>query len=115
MPRAKNRVASRAKRKRLLSTTKGYYGRRANCYSIAKDSFFRSGNFAFRDRRAKKRDFRTLWIMRINAAAREHGIKYAAFINGLKLKGIELDRKSLAHIALHEPEAFKKLVETVKA
>lgn len=115
MPRAKNRVASRAKRKRLLNTTKGYYGRRANCYSIAKDSFFRSGNFAFRDRRAKKRDFRTLWIMRINAAAREHGIKYAAFINGLKLKGIELDRKSLAHIALHEPEAFNKLVETVKA
>ncbi len=115
MPRAKNRVASRAKRKRLLETTKGYYGRRANCYTIAKDSFYRSGNFSFSDRRAKKRDFRTLWIMRINAAAREHGLKYAALINGLKLKGIELNRKTLAHIALHEPDAFKKLVDTIKA
>ena len=115
MPRAKNRVASRAKRKKILNTTKGYYGKRGNCYTIAKDSFFRSGRFAFRDRRAKKRSFRTLWIMRINAAARENGLKYAALIAGLKVKGIELDRKSLAHIALHEPEAFKKLVETIKA
>jgi large subunit ribosomal protein L20 len=115
MPRAKNRVASRAKRKRLLSTTKGYYGRRANCYTIAKDTFYRSGNYAFRDRKAKKRLFRTLWIMRINAAAREHGMKYAAFIAALKTKGIDLNRKSLAHIALHEPAAFKKLVETVQA
>lgn len=115
MPRAKNRVASRAKRKKILSTTKGYYGRRGNCYTIAKDSYYRSGNFAFRDRRANKRNFRTLWIMRINAAAREHGMKYASFIAGLKTKGIDLDRKSLAYLALHEPDAFKKLVETVKA
>jgi len=114
MPRAKNRVASRAKRKRLLRTTKGYYARRGNCYTIAKDTFYRSGNYAFRDRRAKKRNFRTLWIMRINAAVRGYEMKYGAFINGLKLKGIELDRKSLAHLALHEPESFKKLVETVK-
>jgi len=115
MPRAKNRVASRAKRKRLLKTTKGYYNRRGNCYTIAKDTSYRSGNYAFRDRRAKKRNFRTLWIMRINAAVREHGLKYNSFINLLKVKGIELDRKSLAHIALHEPDAFKKLIDTVKA
>jgi large subunit ribosomal protein L20 len=115
MPRAKNRVASRAKRKRLLETTKGYYARRGNCYTIAKDAFYRSGNFQFRDRRAKKRTFRTLWIMRINAAARIHGLKYASFMNLLKIKGIELDRKSLAHIALHEPDSFKKLIDTVQA
>jgi large subunit ribosomal protein L20 len=115
MPRAKNRVASRAKRKKIMSTTSGYYKKRSNCYSIAKDSFFRSGNFAFSDRRANKRNFRSLWIMRINAAARECGITYGVFISGLKAKGIDLDRKSLAHIALHEPDAFKKLIETVKA
>jgi large subunit ribosomal protein L20 len=115
MPRAKNRVASRAKRKKIMATTKGYYKKRSNCYTLAKDTFFRSGNYAFRDRRAKKRNFRTLWIMRINAAVRELGMTYGNFIAGLKAKGIELDRKSLAHIALHEPEAFKKLAETVKA
>ena len=115
MPRAKNRVASRAKRKKLMNTTKGYYKKRSNCISIAKDSFFRSGNFAFRDRRAKKRNFRTLWIMRINAAARVHGLSYAHFISGLKVKGIDLDRKSLAHLALHEPDTFTKLIETIKA
>jgi large subunit ribosomal protein L20 len=115
MPRAKNRVASRAKRKKVLNQTAGNYGRRANCITIAKDTLMRSGAYAYRDRRAKKRNFRSLWIVRINAAARENGIAYAKFISGLKTKGIELDRKSLAHLALHEPDAFKKIVETVKA
>jgi large subunit ribosomal protein L20 len=115
MPRAKNRVASRAKRKKLLSQTKGYYGKRGSCITVAKDTFLRGGVYAFRDRKQNKRNFRTLWIMRINAAARQHGIAYGKFISGLKTKGIELDRKSLAHIALHEPDTFKKLVETVTA
>jgi large subunit ribosomal protein L20 len=114
MPRAKNRVASRAKRKKVLKQTAGNYGRRANCITIAKDTLMRSGNYAFRDRRAKKRNFRSLWIMRINAAARDNGMTYSEFIASLKVKGIELDRKNLAHIALHEPDAFKQLIETAK-
>lgn len=115
MPRAKNRVASRAKRKKIIQSASGYYAKRGNCYTIAKDSFYRSGNYAFRDRKQKKRQFHTLWIMRINAAARLNGMPYAKFMFGLKEKGIELDRKSLAHLALHEPDAFKSLVESVKA
>ena len=115
MPRAKNRVASRAKRKKLLSQTAGYYKKRSNCYAIAKATYLRAGVYAYRDRKANKRNFRSLWIMRINAAARLNGMAYGKFISGLKAKGIELDRKSLAHLALHEPDAFKKLVETVNA
>ena len=115
MPRAKNRVASRAKRKKLLNATAGNYGKRGNCYSIAKDAFLRAGVYAYRDRKQKKRQFHTLWIMRINAAARLNGMPYARFMAGLKTRGIELDRKTLAHLAMHEPEAFKSLVESVKA
>jgi len=115
MPRAKNRVASRAKRKKLLAATSGYYGKRGSCSSIAKDAFLRAGVYAYRDRKQKKRHFHTLWIMRINAAARLNGMPYAKFMSGLKTKGIDLDRKTLAHLALHEPEAFKSLVESVKA
>jgi large subunit ribosomal protein L20 len=115
MPRAKNRVASRAKRKKLLATTAGNYGKRANCYSIAKDAFFRAGVYAYRDRRQKKRQFHQLWIMRINAAARLNGLPYGKFMAGLKARNIELDRKTLAHLALHEPDTFKSLVEQVKA
>lgn len=115
MPRAKNRVASRAKRKKLLKLTAGNYGKRSNCYSIAKDTFLRSGVYAYRDRRQKKRQFHALWITRINAAARLNGMQYSRFIAGLKEKGIELDRKTLAHLALHEPDTFKSIVETVKA
>jgi large subunit ribosomal protein L20 len=114
MPRVKNRVASRAKRKKLLKTTSGYFGKRSNCYTIAKDSFLRSGVYAYRDRKQKKHHFHSLWIMRINAAARMNGLPYARFMAGLKAKGIEIDRKMLAHLALHEPETFKSLVETVK-
>ena len=115
MPRVKNRVASRAKRKKLLKSTSGNYGKRANCYSIAKDTFLKGGVYAYRDRKQKKRHFHSLWITRINAAARLNGLPYARFMSGLKAKGIEIDRKMLAHLALHEPEAFKSLVESVKA
>jgi len=115
MPRAKNRVASRARRKKIVQQTKGYFKKRGNCAAIAKDAFMRAGSYAYRDRKQNKRNFRTLWIMRINAAARMNGMAYGAFISGLRQKGIDLDRKSLAHLALHEPEAFAKLVETVKA
>lgn len=114
MPRAKNRVASRARRKKLLKHTAGQFGKRKNSYAIAKDAFFRGGKYAFRDRRARKRSFRSLWIVRINAAAREYGLTYSEFISGLKKKNIALDRKSLAHLALHEPAAIKKLAELVK-
>ena len=115
MPRAKNRVASRSRRKKLLKTTSGNFGKRANCYSPAKETFWRSGVYSYRDRKAKKRDFRALWIMRINAGARLNGISYSQFIKGIKEKGIELNRKTLAFLALHEPTAFSKIVETVKA
>jgi large subunit ribosomal protein L20 len=115
MPRAKNRVASRAKRKKLLNATAGNYGKRGNCYSIAKDAFTRGGVYAYFGRKQKKRNFHTLWIVRINAAARLNGMPYGKFMAGLKAKNIDLDRKTLAHLALHEPEAFKTLVESVKA
>jgi large subunit ribosomal protein L20 len=115
MPRVKNRVASRAHRKKIMSRTTGFFGKKNNCYSIAKDAFYRAGVHAFKGRKQCKRNFHTLWIMRINAAARLNGTTYGKFMAGLKVKGIELDRKSLAHLALHEPEAFTRLVETVKA
>ncbi len=115
MPRAKNRVASRAKRKKILSATAGNYGKRGNCYTIAKDTFMRSGVYAYRDRRQKKRNFHSLWITRINAAARLNGLPYGRFMAGLKAKNIDLDRKVLAHLALHEPDAFKSLVDSVRA
>ena len=115
MPRAKTRVASRARRKKIISANKGYFGKKANCISIAKDAFWRAGQYAFRDRRAKKREFRALWIMRINAAARLNGLSYSDLISGLKTKNVELNRKSLAHLALHEPEMFASVCVTVKA
>ena len=115
MPRVKNRVASRAKRKKVLAATAGYYGKRANCYSVAKDSLLHAGVYAYRDRRQKKRHFHSLWITRINAAARLNGLPYAKFMSGLKTKGIDLNRKMLAHLALHEPDTFRSIVESVKA
>lgn len=115
MPRAKNRVASRAKRKKILAAAKGNYGRRGTCYTLAKDTFMRGGVYAYRDRKQNKRQFLTLWIMRINAAARLNGLTYAKFMSGLKTSGIDLDRKTLAHLALHEPEAFKSLADQMKA
>ncbi|GBU22071.1 LSU ribosomal protein L20p [Fibrobacteres bacterium R8-0-B4] len=113
MPRAKTRVASRARRKAIISQTSGYFSKRKNCITLAKDAMYRAGVYAYRDRKQNKRNFRSLWIVRINAAARLNGTTYGKLISGLKVKGIELDRKSLAHLALHEPEAFAKLVVTI--
>jgi large subunit ribosomal protein L20 len=115
MPRAKNRVASRARRKKLLKLTAGQFGKRKNSYTIAKDAFYRGGAYAYRDRRARKRTFRALWIVRINATARAHGLTYSRFISGLKKKNVALDRKALAYLAIHEPAAIIRLIELVKS
>jgi large subunit ribosomal protein L20 len=115
MPRAKTRVASRARRKKILKANSGYFGKRKSSIRTALDAYWKAGKYAYRDRKQNKRNFRSLWIIRINAAARANGITYGKFIAGLKEKGIDLDRKVLANLALHEPDAFKKLVETVKS
>ena len=115
MPRAKNRVASRARRKKILKSNSGYFGKRSNSIKTAHDAFWKAGVYAYRDRKAKKRDFRSLWILRINAAARLNDMTYSALMNGLKLKEIELNRKTLAYLAVHEPETFTKIVEQVRA
>ncbi len=115
MPRAKTRVASRARRKKILKANAGYFGKRKSCIRTAKDAFWKAGKYQYRDRKQRKREFRSLWITRINAAARASGLTYGHLISGLKQKGICLDRKVLAQIALHEPESFKKLVDAVKA
>ena len=112
--RVKGSSASRNKLKKLYSITKGFWGRKKNVYRRAREAYLHALTSAFTGRKLKKRDFRKLWIMRINAAARLNGMAYGKFISGLKAKGIELDRKSLAHLALHEPDALKVLVETVK-
>jgi large subunit ribosomal protein L20 len=115
MPRAKTRVASRARRKKILKANAGYFGKRKSCIRTAKDAFWKAGKYQYRDRKQRKRQFRSLWISRINAATREAGLSYSRFISGLKEKGICLDRKVLAQIALHEPESFKQLIAAVKA
>ena len=115
MPRIKRSVASRARRKRILKSAKGYYGARSRTFKVAKQAVIRAGQYAYRDRRQRKRQFRQLWIIRINAAAREHGLSYSHFIAGLKSVGIEVDRKVLADIALHEKQVFATLVERVRS
>ncbi|MBD3390721.1 MAG: 50S ribosomal protein L20 [Chitinivibrionales bacterium] len=115
MPRAKTRVASRARRKKVLKANKGYFGKRRSAIRTAHDAFWRAGVYAYRDRRRKKRDFRALWIMRINAAARLNGFTYGKLVGGMKKKGIVINRKMLAHLAVHEPDMFSKIVEEVKA
>ena len=115
MPRARNLVASRRRRRKLLKQAKGYWGRRSNVYTVAKHSVEKGMQYAYRDRRQRKRQFRALWIARINAAAREHGVTYSAFMNGLHKANIELDRKVLADIAVHDKPAFGAIVERVKA
>ena len=115
MPRAKNRVASRKRRKKILKANSGYFGKRKNSIRTAKDAFWRAGVYAYRDRKVRKRDFRSLWILRINAAARLNGMTYSTLISGLKEKGIELNRKTLAFLAINEPDTFTKIVEQVKA
>ncbi|MFM2386007.1 MAG: hypothetical protein RL660_764 [Bacteroidota bacterium] len=115
MPRSKNSVASKARRKRILKQAKGFYGKRKNVYTVAKNVVEKGMTYKFVGRKLKKRDYRTLWIARINAAVRAEGMKYSTFINALSKQGIELNRKVLADLALNEPETFKSIVTKVKA
>ena len=115
MPRSVNHVASRARRKKVLALTKGYFGSRKNVWTVAKNTWEKGQQYAYRDRKAKKREFRALWIQRINAACRLYDLTYSRFISGLARAGIEIDRKVLADLAVHEPEAFKALVEQARA
>ena len=114
MPRSVNHVASRAKRKRILKLTRGYFGARKNVWTVAKNTYEKGLTYAYRDRRNKKRNFRALWIQRINAAARLEGMSYSKFMGALAKAGIEINRKVLADLALNNPEAFKAIVEKVK-
>lgn len=114
MPRVKRGVTARARHKKVLKMAKGYRGRAKNCYRVAIEKVEKALQYAYRDRRTKKRDFRKLWIQRINAAVREEGLTYSKFINGIKIAGIDVDRKILAELAVREPAAFKQLVEEVK-
>jgi len=115
MPRVKRGVASRARRKKVLKAAKGYYGARSRQFKVAKQAVIKAGQYAYRDRRQRKRQFRSLWIVRINAAAREHGLSYSQFISGLKKAEVDVDRKVLADLAMHEPGAFAALAEQAKA
>ncbi len=114
MPRSVNAVASRARRKKILKHAKGYYGRRKNVWTVAKNAVEKGWQYAYRDRKNKKRTFRSLWIQRINAGAREHGLSYSQFMGKLKANDIELNRKVLADLAMNNPEAFKAIVNKVK-
>lgn len=115
MSRVKNSVQTRKRRKKVLKLAKGYFGRKSKVFRTANQAVIRSANYAYRDRRRKKRDFRRLWIARINAATRMNGMSYSKFMHGLKEKNIQLNRKVLADMAVNDIEAFAKLVETVKA
>ena len=114
MPRSVNHVASRAKRKRILKLTRGYYGARKNVWTVAKNTWEKGLTYAFRDRRTKKRNFRALWIQRINAAARLNGLSYSKLMNGLKVAGIDINRKMLSELAISDPAAFTALAEKAK-
>ena len=114
MPRSQNKVASHRRRKRILANAKGYWGARSKVLTIAKHHIDKGLQYAYRDRKTKKRTFRQLWITRINAACREAGISYSQFVHGLKAAGLDLNRKSLADIALHDDDAFQQLVGTAK-
>jgi len=114
MPRVKRGVVARARRKKVLKQAKGYYGQRSRSFRVAKQAVIKAGQYAYRDRRQKKRQFRSLWIVRINAQAREHGLTYGRFISGLKKAEIDLDRKVLADLAMNEKEAFGALAARAK-
>ena len=114
MARVKRGVTAHAKHKKVLKAAKGFYGRRKNTIRIAKQAVEKSLQYAYRDRKNRKRSFRALWIQRINAAAREHGLSYGRFIDGLTKAGIEVDRKVLSDLAIHEPQAFAALVAKAK-
>ena len=115
MPRVKRGVTARARHKKVLALAKGFRGRRGNVFRIAKQAVMKAGQYAYRDRRNRKRVFRRLWIARINAAARACGLTYSQFANGLKKAAIEIDRKMLADLAVHDQSAFSSIVEQVKA
>ncbi|MGB0884305.1 MAG: 50S ribosomal protein L20 [Flavobacteriales bacterium] len=114
MPRSVNSVASRARRRKILKLAKGYFGRRKNVYTVAKNAVEKGLVYAYRDRRQKKRNFRKLWITRINAGARQHGMSYSQFMGAVHKNEIELNRKVLADLAMNHPEAFKAVVDKVK-
>ncbi len=115
MPRTKNNVASKKRKKKYLKAAKGYVAGRSKLYRTARQAVEKGWQYAYRDRRAKKRDFRRLWIIRINAAARMHDISYSTLIGGLKKANVQIDRKALAHLAYNDMEAFSELCELVKA
>ena len=114
MPRSVNSVAAKARRKKILKQAKGYFGRRKNVHTVAKNAVDRGLTFAYRDRKQNKRNFRSLWITRINAGAREHGMSYSEFMGKVSKSGIELNRKVLADLAMNHPDAFKAVVDKVK-
>ena len=115
MARVKRGVTAKARHKKILKAAKGYYGARSRVFRVAKQAVIKAGQYAFRDRRVKKREFRALWTQRINAAARENGLSYSKFIHGLSLAEIAVDRKVLADLAVHDKPAFAALVEAAKA
>ena len=114
MPRANSSVPRHRRHRKIVKQAKGYYGARSRTFKSAKDAVVKAGLYAYRDRRQRKRQFRRLWITRISAACRLNGTTYSAFINGLKLKGIELDRKVLADLAVNDPQSFSKLASSIK-
>lgn len=114
MPRVKRGVTARARHKKVLKKAKGYYGARSRVYRVAKQAVIKAGQYAYRDRRQRKRQFRALWIIRINAAARENGLSYGRLISGLKKAHIEIDRKVLADLAVNNKDAFRTIVDQVK-
>ena len=115
MARVNRGTTTHARHKRILEQAKGYYGRRKNTIRIAKQAVEKAGQYAYRDRKVKKRSFRAIWIQRINAAVREQGLTYGVFMHGTKLAGIEIDRKIMADLAMHEPESFKVIIAQVQA
>lgn len=114
MPRSVNSVASRARRKKFMKQAKGFFGRRKNVWTVAKNAVEKAMEYAYRGRKEKKRSFRSLWIMRINAGAREYGMTYSQFMGAMKKNNIELNRKVLADLAMNHPEAFKAIVDQIK-
>lgn len=112
MARVKGGVTAHARHKKVIKQAKGYYGRRKSCFRTAVQAVEKAGQYAYRDRRTKKRDFRKLWIQRINAAVRVHGMTYSTFMHGMKLSGLELDRKSLSEIAIHDAVGFEAIVKS---
>jgi large subunit ribosomal protein L20 len=114
MPRSVNHVASKARKKKIFKEAKGYFGRKKNVWTVAKNAVEKGWQYAYRDRRVKKREFKSLWIQRINAAAREHDMSYSVFMGKLKKAEIDLNRKVLADLAMNHPEAFKAIVDQVK-